>query len=92
MNKVYAMAIVNEIDKLCNFQLQRYYPPQICPLKDFGIDEEGYCIFCEDFRTYKSRIQTCIIAFMKLQRMQKVDIGNDAIIFEEEITYPSDPR
>ena len=84
MNKVDAMAIAEQLDKDCNFQLQRYSPPQARPLKDFGIDEEGYCIFCEGYRTYKSILQMCIIAFMKQRRLQKKEIGNDAIIFEED--------
>ena len=86
------MIIANEMDKLCSFQLQRYDPPQIRLLKDFGIDEEGYCVFCEGYRNYKSILQTCIIAFIKSRRLRKVEIGNDAIIFEEEITYTSDLR
>lgn len=92
MNKVDAIVIANELDKLCSFQLQRYDPPQTRPLKDFGIDEEGYCVFCEGYRNYKSILQTCIIAFIKSRRLRKVEIGNDAIIFEEEITYTSDLR
>jgi hypothetical protein len=84
MNKVDVMVLANQLDKDCSFQLQRYDPPQARLLRDFGIDKEGYGIYCEDYRNYKGILQRCIITFMKPRRFQKEEIGNDAILFEKE--------
>jgi hypothetical protein len=84
LNEVDAMALANQLDTDCSFQLQRYDPPQARSLKDFGIDKEGYGVFCEGFRNYKSILQSCIITFMKPRRLKKEEIGNDAILFEKE--------
>jgi len=78
------MALANQLDKDCSFQSQRYAPPQVRLLKDFGIKNEGYGIFCEVYRTYRGILQTGIIAFARLRRLQKKDIGKDAILFEKD--------
>ena len=74
----------HQLDKDCRFQLQRYGPPQARPLKDFGIDKEGYGIFCEGYGSYKSLLKGCIRTFLKPRRLQKKEIGDDALLFEEE--------
>jgi len=84
MNEIDAMVRADQLDKNCSFQLQRYNPPQVRLLKDFGVDKEGYCIFCEDYSSYKSILKGCIGTFMIPRRFQKIEIGNDAIIYESE--------
>jgi len=32
-------------------------------LKELGINEEGYCIFCEGYRSEKGHIQRCVVTF-----------------------------
>jgi hypothetical protein len=78
-----AMGLAHKLDNLCSFQLQRHAPPIARSLKDFGIDREGFGIFCEGFRNYVSFLQRCIIFFMKPRRLQKKEIGNDAILYEK---------
>ena len=84
MKEENAMSIAHQLDKDCSFQLQRYDPPQARSLKDFGIEKEGYGIFCGGYRNYKGILKRCIIAFMKPRRLQKEEIGDDALLFEEE--------
>ena len=79
-----AMGLAHKLDNLCSFQLQRYAPPMARPLKDFGIDKEGYGIFCEGYSSYKGLLKRCIRTFLKPRRLQKEEIRNDAIFFEKE--------
>ena len=87
MKKGDAISLADKLSKLCSFQIQRYDPPQARPLKDFGINEEGYCIFCEGHSNYTGILKRCIIAFLILPRLQKTEIGSDAILYEKELIH-----
>ena len=84
MNEESAMLIAHQLDKICCIQLQRYGSPQARLLKDFGIDKEGYGIFYEGYSNYRGLLKRCIITFLKPKRLQKEEIGDDALLFEEE--------
>jgi len=84
MNKVDMMTLADTFDKQCSFQYHRCDPPQARPLKDFGINDEGYCIFCEGHSNYPGLLKTCVSAFVRTRRFQIKEIGTDAIIFEQE--------
>ena len=82
MNKVDAMVYADEIAKSCCIKKQRRHKqPVERPLKDFGKSKEGYCVFCEDYRSYISAIQHCVMLFVRTRELDKEEIGNDLIIF-----------
>jgi hypothetical protein len=83
MNFVEAGVMANRITEKCGMIiLRRHKKPEPRLLKDVGINEEGYCIFCEDYRSYKSAVQMCIILFVKTRELDKTEQGNNLIIHD----------
>ena len=82
MNEIDAIVLLIQLDKACGInQMMDYKQPIPRLLKDFNIDEEGYCIFYEDYRSSKSVIQNCIILFVKTKNLRSKEIGNNIIIY-----------
>ena len=82
MNYVEAAFIGNELAEKCRIKLLRKHKqPKPRMFKDFSIYKEGYCIFCEDYRSYRSNVQRCIIFFIKSRQLDSVEKENNLIIF-----------
>ena len=82
MNYVEAAVIANELAEKCVInKLRRHKQPETRSLKEFGIGEEGYCIFCEDFYSYRSAVQNCIRFFVKQREFDSIKKENNLIIF-----------
>jgi len=83
MNLVEAGVLANRLTEKCGItKLRSHKKPEPRLLKDIGINEEGYCIFCEDYRSYKSGVQSCIILFVKTRELNKTEMGNNLIIYD----------
>ncbi len=82
MNEIDVIVLLIQLDKACGInQMMDYKQPIPRLLKDFSIDEEGYCIFYEDYRSSKRVIQNCIILFVKTKNLRSKVLGNNLIIF-----------
>jgi hypothetical protein len=82
MNFDEAEIMANEINAKCGLNsLSRHKQSRQRKLEDLGIDDEGYCVFCEDFKGYYGGMQRRILFFIKTRKLDLEELGNHLIIF-----------
>ena len=88
----HALLLAEKLSKECALLRQRHEPAQARPLREFEINEEGYCILCEGYSQYSPLVKRCVVFFMKVPRLQMKEVGHDAIIYEKELVVKEDER
>ena len=82
MDYVDAAFTSNEITEKCGIEaLRKHKNPEPRLFTDLGIEKEGYCVYCEGGRLYKSIVQHCINFYVKSRELNKDDFENDLIIY-----------
>ena len=81
MNEENAMKYCKMLAKECSIKnMSGIKQPEPRLLEDFGIDDEGHCIYCEGYRSEQSKIQGCVRTFANKYRLDLNEQGNDIII------------